>query len=72
MHDTDVGESKIAACQLPQFVVKVFQTLHTVVLSKKAIFSNGKIEKTGQPLFAEKLFQLRKKQFVLYRLLREW
>ncbi len=39
---------------------------------KKGYISNGKIEKTGQPLFAEKLFQLRKKQFVLYRLLREW
>jgi len=39
---------------------------------KKGYILNGKIEKTGQPLFAEKLFQLRKKQFVLYRLLREW
>ena len=39
---------------------------------KKGYILTGKIEKTEQPLFVEKHFELRKKQFVLNRLLDAW
>ena len=39
---------------------------------KKGYILTGKIEKTERPLFAEKLFELRKKQFVLNGLRDAW